>query len=99
MKSITYSQSALGFKPDPVHSIHWTPYLITLGILFMFLLFLAKKSKRLVKTNSQCQLIEKIPLHHKTQAYVVDYQGQRFLIAENQNALAIHPLQEEKTAS
>lgn len=99
MKSVAYSQNTLDFKPDPVHSLHWTPYLLVLGVLILVLLVLAKKSKRLVKTNSQCQLIDKIPLQHKTQAYVIDYQGQRFLIAENPNALAIHPLKEEKAVS
>jgi flagellar biogenesis protein FliO len=96
MAPLTVFAEGTLFKQDPMNTIHWFPYIVILGILFVVLFVLAKKSKVLVKTNSNCQIIEKIPVHHKTQVYVINYQGQRFLIADNQNALAIHSLQEVK---
>ncbi|MDR3501302.1 MAG: hypothetical protein P4L79_01805 [Legionella sp.] len=94
-----YAQSTLTFKQDPINQLHWVPYLVVLLILLLVLSFLAKRSKGLVKKPTQGQLIEKILVHHKMQVYIIDYQGQRFLIADNQNALAIHPVQEVKPSS
>lgn len=91
-----HAGSALGFKKDLVSQVHWAPYLLGLGFLFIALIVLAKKSKGFIKTNSQCQLIESIPIHYKTKVHVIEYQGQRFLIADNQQALAIHPLHKEE---
>ncbi|MFJ1268022.1 hypothetical protein ACD661_05595 [Legionella lytica] len=94
-----HTQNTLTFKQDPINNIHWIPYLVVLLILLIVLFFLAKRSKGLVKKTTHGQIIEKISVHHKMQVYVLDYQGQRFLIADNQNALAIHPVQEVKPAS
>ncbi|WP_133135603.1 hypothetical protein [Legionella rowbothamii] len=94
-----HAQNTLAFKQDPIAQIHWIPYLVVLLILLVILSFLAKRSKGLVKKPTQYQLIEKISVHHKMQVYILDYQGQRFLIADNQNALAIHPIQEVKPSS
>lgn len=94
-----HAQSTLTFKQDPINNIHWLPYLVVLLILLMVLFLLAKRSKGLVKNPIQGKIIEKIPVHHKMQVYILDYQGQRFLIADNQNALAIHPVQEVKPSS
>ncbi len=91
-----HAQSTFAFKKEPLSTVHWFPYLLVLAILLVALLALAKKSKGLIKNNGKNQIIEKIPINQKTQVYVLDYQGQRFLIADNQNALAIHPLHEEK---
>jgi hypothetical protein len=94
-----HAQNTLTFKQDPITQIHWIPYLVVLLILLIVLSLLAKRAKGLVKKPTQCQLIEKISVHHKMQVYILDYQGQRFLIADNQNALAIHPVQEVKPSS
>ncbi|WP_058535523.1 hypothetical protein [Legionella saoudiensis] len=96
---VLHAQSTLPFKEDPINHIHWIPYLAVLLILLIVLSIIAKRSKGLVKKVSQGQLIEKIPIHHKMQVYILDYQGQRFLIADNQNSLAIHPVQEAKPSS
>lgn len=91
------AQNAFAFKQDPGSHVHWIPYLFVLGILFLVLCFLAMRSKHTIKSTTQCHVVEQIALHHKAKVYIVDYQGQRFLIAENPNALAIHPVQEEKS--
>lgn len=96
LSSVLHAQSTLAFKKEPLSTVHWFPYLLVLAILLVALLVLAKKSKGLTKNNGKNLIIEKIPINHKTQIYVLDYQGQRFLIADNQNALAIHPLHEGK---
>lgn len=87
------------FKKDPLSTLPWYPYVLILGILFAVLFILAKKSKNLIKPHPTCQIIERIPIHHKTQVYVIDLYGQRFLIADNQNALAIHPVQKEEISN
>lgn len=89
-----YAENTLSFKKEGLNSLHWMPYLTVLSVLLIVLMLLAQKAKASGKINRACQVIEKIPVHHKTQLYVIDYQGQRFLIADNQNALAIHPLTE-----
>lgn len=94
-----HAESNLVFKQEPVHHLHWVPYILVFGILVASLFFLAKKSKVLVKAAPQCKIIEKMPIQHKTQAYIIEYQGQRFLIADNQNALAIHPLAQREPSS
>lgn len=90
------AEHSLPFKKE-ISTNHLFSYLLVLGILFLTLFFLAKKSKKLINTN-QCQILERIPIHHKTKVYILDYQGQRFLIADNQNALAIQPLPKEEMA-
>lgn len=90
------ADGTLTFKTASISTSHWYLYLVVIGVLFLTLLFLAKKSKGLVKPTSEGRLIEKIPLHHKAQVYIIEYQNQRFLIADNQNALAIHPMHEDK---
>jgi len=88
-----FAENTLVFKKELLSNINWFPYSMILVVLFAAVLFLAKNSKRLIRPNPDCQVIEKIMLRHKTNIYIIDYQGQRFLIAENQNALAINPLQ------
>jgi flagellar biogenesis protein FliO len=90
------AQNDLLFKKDTVQNIHWLPYLLAITALLVVLFFLAKKSKLMAPQNAQGKIIERIPVHSKMQVYILDYQGQRILIAENQNALAIHSLPEVK---
>ena len=43
-----------------------------------------------------CQLVEKKYLGNKTVIYIIDYQQQRFILADNQQALAFHQLAQER---
>ena len=92
LSSTVQAESALTFKQESLDNAHCFLYIIVISSLFALLFFLAKKSTRLMNTSPKCQIIEKIRIHHKTSAYIIDYRGQHFLIADNQNALAIHPL-------
>ncbi|CEG57454.1 hypothetical protein [Legionella fallonii] len=94
-----YAEEAITFKKELVASNSWTPYGIILLILVMALLVLAKNSKRIIPTNNQCRVVEKISVHHKTKVYVIAYQDQKFLVADNQNSLAIHALKNTSTES
>jgi flagellar biogenesis protein FliO len=99
---LTYSllaQAALQFKNDIGTSTHWLPYIGVLLILLTVSLFLAKYSSKNRSKNSKANILETIPIHYKTKAYVIEYQGQRFLIADNQNAIAIQALNHEVSLS
>ena len=99
---LTYSllgQAALQFKNEVVSSTHWLPYASVLVILLAVLLVLSKYSNKNRITNAKANLLETIPIHYKTKAYVIEFQGQRFLIADNQNAIAIHALKHETSIS
>jgi flagellar biogenesis protein FliO len=87
-----WAQESLGFKKELVSDIHWTPYVLVLVILFSILFILAKYSKKSAGSGVSCKVIEKITVHHKTRIYIIDYKGQNFLIADNQNSVAIQPL-------
>lgn len=89
-----FAQEQLNFKQDSIPQMHWLSYGLALLVLLALCVFLAKKSKNGINQTTQCKVIERIPLHHKARVYVVDYQGHQFLIADNQHALAIHPLKE-----
>ena len=88
----TYSvlaQAALPLKND-VASVHWIPLSLVLLILLIVLLLLIKYSQQPNLKNPKTYILETIPIHYKTKAYIIEYQGQRFLITDNQNAIAIH---------
>lgn len=70
----------------------WLSYAIAVAALLALLATLLKKYKPVGNTRSSCQLIEKKYLGNKTIVYVFEYQQQRFLLADNQQALALHPL-------
>lgn len=95
---LTYSLSAqatVQFKSEVGTSTHWLAYTSVLIILLVIVLLLGKYSKKNRLTSSKAHLLETITIHYKTKAYVIEYQGQRFLIADNQNAIAIHALPHE----
>ena len=56
----------------------------------VLIFILAKWQKTHKKNSQQTQLIERFDLNAKTKAYVIEYHGQQFLIAEHPQALAIH---------
>lgn len=89
---LSYAGEPILFKKEPAIHPHWLSYGFVLLILFITLIILAKKTKSRTNSSPQGKIIETLFLHQKTKAYVIDYKGQQFLIAENQNALAIHAL-------
>lgn len=91
-----FSQAELPFKSNLNETIHWGPYLSVLLILFLLLLALNKFGARFNSKSKNSHLITTLPIYNKTKAYVLEYEGQRFLIAENQNAIAIHALKNKE---
>lgn len=93
--SIASASDAIIFKPDLTPHSGWLHYGIAILILLMISLFIAKKYRYRVIPIVNCQLIEKKYLGNKTIVYIIEYQRQRFLLADNQHALAVHPLTNE----
>lgn len=75
----------------------WLQYGLAITVLLILILVLAKKYKYRTPNLSSLQLIEKKHLGNKTVVYVIEYQQQRFILADNQQALAIHPLNHPET--
>ncbi len=92
-----FAEEAISFKKELVTTVHWFPYGIVLILLIIALLILAKNSKKVMTAHAKCKVIERVAIHHKTKVYVIAYQGQQFLLADNQNSLAIHALQENSS--
>ena len=86
------SAEAITFKPDFSAKLSWLNYGVAIVLLVIIALIIAKKYKPNLAKKSVCQLVEKKYLSNKTVVYVIDYQQQRFLLADNQHALAIHEL-------
>lgn len=84
--------SSLVFKKELVANPHWVPYGIVLLILFIVLFILARYSKKNGRIHSEFKVIDKLIVNNKTNIFIIDYQGERILLADNQNALAIHTL-------
>ncbi|WP_298626873.1 hypothetical protein [uncultured Legionella sp.] len=87
-----FAKEDLVFKKELISNPHWYSYGLVLILLLISIIVLAKYSKRTGATEQKCKVIERISIHHKTKVYVIHYQGKQFLLADNQNALAIHPL-------
>lgn len=83
------------FKQDNNLSMHGFPYGLALIGLIIVVAITAKQLKWSRPAKNQVKILERLFLHSKTKAYVLEYQGQRFLIADNQQALAIQALKEE----
>ena len=77
-------------------SLYPSPQGVSLGALLIIgllvLLFILKRYKRQSTQTAACQLIEKTILSNKTSLYIIQYGNQDFLIADNQQAVAIHQL-------
>lgn len=91
--AVTASEQIV-FKQPLTPKNGWLSYAIAVIALLALLATLLKKYKPTGNTGSSCQLIEKKYLGNKTIVYVFEYQQQRFLLADNQQALALHPLKE-----
>lgn len=70
----------------------WFIYLITLAALIVLAIFLAKKPRQAL---SSCLIVDKKRLGSKTTIYILEYQNQQFLLADSQQALALHALTKE----
>ncbi len=83
------------FKQDitPHHS--WLVYALALGIMLIFILLLAKKNRSQLNQPGGCKLLEKKHLSNKTVLYILEYQQQRFILADNQQTMTVHPLTHE----
>ena len=80
------------FKKELIFNPHWYSYGLILFLLVISLVIIAKYSNKTGGIELKCKVVERINIHHKTKVYVIDYQGKQFLLADNQNALAIQPL-------
>lgn len=87
-----FAKEELVFKKELISNPHWYSYGLVLFLLLISIIFLARYSKKTGVTELKCKVVERINIQHKTKVYVIDYQGQQFLLADNQHALAIHPL-------
>lgn len=91
------SAETIAFKKNFSANISWLNYGIAIAMLLILALIIAKKHKPALTKKPICQLVEKKYLGNKTVIYVIDYQQQRFLLADNQHALAIHELSTRDT--
>lgn len=91
------AEEAITFKKELVTSTHWLSYGLVLLVLISFLFLFAKNTKKVLGTSTQLKVLERIAIHHKTRVYVLDYQGQQFLLADNQNSVTIQALHETNT--
>ena len=81
------------FKAPFSPQYSWVTLAVTLAILVVVTLVIAKKYKPNTVCISPCRLIEKKYLSNKTIVYILEYQQQRFLLADNQQSIALHPLE------
>lgn len=80
-EQITFKQT---FNPKP----SWSIALLLLMALLSTLIVLAKKRKLRQLDSSSCFIVEKKRLDAKTMIFIVEYQHELFLLADNQQALA-----------
>ncbi len=80
------------FKHEFSPHAGWLSYGVVILLLLVMIVFLAKNRKPFATNTTDCKLIEKKHVGHKTVVYVMEYQQQRFILADNQQALAIYPL-------
>ncbi|MFI4918192.1 MAG: hypothetical protein ACHP65_01400 [Legionellales bacterium] len=82
----------LVFKKEQLFNSHWYHYGLVMLALLIAAFLVAKKTKPTVNGSIKGKIIERLPVHNKTKIVIVDYDGQKFLIADNQHSLAIQPL-------
>ncbi|MCW8451435.1 hypothetical protein [Legionella quinlivanii] len=88
----SFSGSALAFKTPVTNGMGWLNYGLPFVILSLAVLFLHLKKNK--KPSTGCRLLEKTYLNNKTVIYLLEYQEQRFLLAENQKGLCFQSLNE-----
>ncbi len=85
------------FKQPFIPKGGWLNYGLVIIMLLVIVIMLAKKFKPRQASQATCKLIEKQHLGNKTVVYILQYQQQRFLLVDNQHALAIQEVQNEPT--
>lgn len=88
ISSSAFAKEPIHFKQAFVGKINWLPYGMVIILLLLAIFFISKKYKPKHQNKTLCQVIEKNYLGNKTVVYVIDYQEQRFLLADNQQALS-----------
>ncbi|ARG96953.1 hypothetical protein [Legionella micdadei] len=73
----------------------WIIYLLAILTLAAIYLISARKNRGSQLQSSACLVVDKKRLSTKTTVYILDYQNQRFLLAENQHALVFQQLNKE----
>lgn len=89
------AEEAIPFKQPLVPKDGWLHYGLVIIMLLVIVVMFAKKFKPKLTSPSTCLLIEKQHLSNKTVAYVLQYQQERFLLIDNQHALAIQKVENE----
>ena len=84
---------SISFKQAQPSTNYLHSYGMVITVVFILFVVLAHSVKRKTGTTQKCKIIERVAVYHKTRIYIIDYQNQQFLIADNQNSLAIQPLQ------
>ncbi|MBA3537497.1 MAG: hypothetical protein H0T84_12975 [Tatlockia sp.] len=87
-ESLTFKQA---IEPKQGWLIYFLATLALLAIAYV----LSKNTKRGFSLPSNCLIIEKKRLGAKTIVYIFEYQNRQFLLADNQQALALHALDKE----
>ncbi len=82
----------LPFKQAIAPKSGWLIYLLAALALFAILFYLAKKSKGNLLAPSSLGIIDKKRLGAKTSVYVLQYGNEQFLLADNQQSFAFHPI-------
>lgn len=93
--ALANAAEAITFKEPFAPGYNWLAYGVTVAILLILALVIAKKHRPGSSPQSQCTLIEKKYLGNKTVVYVLEYQKQQYLLADNQHALALQRLNSE----
>lgn len=86
----------IAFKEPFMPKTGWLHYGLVILMLLVIVIMLAKKFKPGQISPSACKLIEKQHLGNKTVVYILQYQQQRFLLVDNQHALAIQEVQHDR---
>lgn len=82
------ADDSLHFKQALVGNNHWLSYGMVMLALLLVIGYITQKYKPNTPNKALCRVIEKNHLGNKTVIYVIDYQEQRFLLADNQHALS-----------
>jgi hypothetical protein len=83
------------YKPEMAPKQGWFIYSLLIAGLAAIAFILAKTNKKRLVNQENCLVIDKKRLGAKTIIYVLEYQNQQFLLADNQHALALHALKKE----
>ena len=90
-----YAAQSSPFKSDAINSQHLSWYVLLLLVAFFLLIFfLFYKHKGILSQSKKNAALTCIGRHGKTTVFAIEYKGQHFLLAENQQALSFCPVRE-----